>query len=123
MCRRVAVTANAPQKPRETDWEVGTAGCPTKEERAAHDRASIALPPQFCHHFVHLTLHTFNPSGIKRISFKIEIPRGVANGYKCFISLRRGNTLKKVCQTKSKEERRRRNKSYRVDETILFSVI
>lgn len=47
MCRRVAVTANAPQKPRETDREVGT----TKEERAAHDRASIALPPRSGYNF------------------------------------------------------------------------
>lgn len=35
------MTANAPQKPRETDREVGT----TKKEGTAHDRASIALPP------------------------------------------------------------------------------
>lgn len=47
MCRRVAVTGNAPQKPRETDREVGT----TKEERAAHDRASIALPPRSGYNF------------------------------------------------------------------------
>lgn len=66
MCRRVAVTANAPQKPRETDREVGTTGCPTKEERAAHDRASIALPPRSGYNFATissavLTFHTFNP--------------------------------------------------------------
>lgn len=35
------MTANAPQKPRETDRQVGT----TKKEGTAHDRASIALPP------------------------------------------------------------------------------
>lgn len=49
MCPRVAVTANAPQKPRERERvseskrEVGSTDRTTKEEEAVHDRASIAL--------------------------------------------------------------------------------
>lgn len=41
----------AAETERERAAEVGTTGCPTKEERAAHDRASIALHPRSGYNF------------------------------------------------------------------------